>query len=67
MGTGYLRVVRPIDDRRQDVLVHGAAGAIGSAAAQLLKRVGANVTALGTITWIGPRRGADRVDLARDE
>jgi NADPH:quinone reductase-like Zn-dependent oxidoreductase len=61
--------------RGQDVLVNGATGAIGSAAVQLLKHLGANVTAV-----CGPehvelvrRLGADRVldytaeDFTRDE
>jgi len=49
--------------RGQDVLVHGATGAIGSAAVQLLKRLGANVTAVcgpGNLELVRGL-GADRV------
>jgi len=49
--------------RGQDVLVYGATGAIGSAAVQLLKSVGANVTAVCDTANIELVRGlgADRV------
>ena len=61
--------------RGQDVLVYGATGAIGSAAVQLLKRLGANVTAVCGTGNVGLVRGlgADRVidstveDFTRDE
>ena len=47
----------------QDVLIHGATGAIGSAAVQLLKALGANVTATSTTAQLEMVRGlgADRV------
>jgi NADPH:quinone reductase-like Zn-dependent oxidoreductase len=41
----------------QDVLVHGATGAIGSAAVQLLKSLGANVTATGDTANVELVRG----------
>ena len=49
--------------RGQDVLVYGATGAIGSAAVQLLKSLGANVTAVCDTANIELVRGlgADRV------
>jgi NADPH:quinone reductase-like Zn-dependent oxidoreductase len=47
----------------QDVLVYGATGAIGSAAVQLLKGLGANVTAVCDTDHVAlvERLGADRV------
>jgi NADPH:quinone reductase-like Zn-dependent oxidoreductase len=75
-GSQYaLSAIRAAKVRRgQDVLVYGATGAIGSAAVQLLKHLGANVTAV-----CGPEHlelvkglGADRVidhtaeDFTRD-
>lgn len=49
--------------RGQDVLVYGATGAIGSAAVQLLKGLGANVTAVCNADRVAlvERLGADRV------
>ncbi len=61
--------------RGQDVLVYGATGAIGSAAVQLLKSLGANVTAVCGTEHVELVRGlgADRVidytteDFTKDE
>jgi NADPH:quinone reductase-like Zn-dependent oxidoreductase len=61
--------------RGQDILVNGATGAIGSAAVQLLKRLGAGVTAVCATEHVELVRGlgADRVidftaeDFTRDE
>ena len=51
------------DTERQDVLVYGATGAIGSAAVQLLKSLGARVTAVCATANVELVRGlgADRV------
>ena len=62
-------------DSGQDVLVYGATGAIGSAAVQLLKSLGANVTAVCATGHMELVRGlgADRVidytagDFTKDE
>jgi NADPH:quinone reductase-like Zn-dependent oxidoreductase len=59
----------------QDVLVYGATGAIGTAAVQLLKHLGAKVTAVCTTEHVDLVRGlgADRVidrtteDFTKDE
>jgi NADPH:quinone reductase-like Zn-dependent oxidoreductase len=50
-------------DRGQDVLVYGATGAIGSASVQLLRNLGANVTAVCATDHVDLVRGlgADRV------
>jgi NADPH:quinone reductase-like Zn-dependent oxidoreductase len=61
--------------RGQDVLVNGATGAIGSAAVQLLRELGARVTAVchGDHAELVRRLGADRVidytaqDFTRDD
>jgi NADPH:quinone reductase-like Zn-dependent oxidoreductase len=66
---------RPAIRTGQAVLVYGATGAIGSAAVQLLKTIGAAVTAVCATEYLDLVRqlGADRVldyttgELARDE
>jgi NADPH:quinone reductase-like Zn-dependent oxidoreductase len=64
-GSHYaLSLIRAADIRRgADVLVYGATGAIGSAAVQLLKSLGANVTAVCATGSLELVRGlgADRV------
>jgi NADPH:quinone reductase-like Zn-dependent oxidoreductase len=76
-GSHYaLSMIRKAKLRRgQDVLVYGATGAIGSAAVQLLKHLGANVTAVCASEHLELVRGlgADRVidytaeDFTKDE
>jgi NADPH:quinone reductase-like Zn-dependent oxidoreductase len=76
-GSHYaLSFIRKAKIRRgQDVLVNGATGAIGSAAVQLLKRLGADVTAVCDTEHVELVRGlgADRVidytaeDFTQDE
>jgi NADPH:quinone reductase-like Zn-dependent oxidoreductase len=64
-GSHYaLSLIRKAKIRRgQDVLVNGATGAIGSAAVQLLRSLGANVTAVCSTEHVELVRGlgADRV------
>src|SRR5215213_1068368 len=76
-GSHYaLSLIRKAKLRRgQDVLVYGATGAIGSAAVQLLKHLGANVTAvcasehLELVRGLGAGRVIDYTaeDFTRDE
>ena len=76
-GSHYaLSLIRKAKLRRgQDILVYGATGAIGSAAVQLLKHLGANVTAVCASEHLELVRGlgADRVidytaeDFTKDE
>jgi NADPH:quinone reductase-like Zn-dependent oxidoreductase len=76
-GSQYaLSGIRGVNARSgQDVLVYGATGAIGSAAVQLLKALGANVTAVCDTEHVELVKGlgADRVidytteDFTRDE
>jgi NADPH:quinone reductase-like Zn-dependent oxidoreductase len=71
-GSHYaLSFIRKADIRSgQDVLVNGATGAIGSAAVQLVKSLGANVTAVCDTEHMDlvERLGADRViDFTADD